>query len=57
MNALKVSLWWTALSPVALAMVDKDSVLGAVRLAFNISLMLLSPLAGEYCIFWKLDVN
>jgi len=45
-NALKVSLWWTGLSPLVLSLTGSDASIGAVRVAFNLALLFFSPFAG-----------
>lgn len=45
-NVAKVAVWWTALSPLVLAVTNRDSSVGLVRMAFNIAMLLLSPIAG-----------
>mmetsp|Transcript_14983 Transcript_14983/g.24385 ORF Transcript_14983/g.24385 Transcript_14983/m.24385 type:complete len:524 (+) Transcript_14983:195-1766(+) len=47
-HALRVSLWWGGLSPLVLAFIGKDSALGLVRFAFNLGLLLISPIAGVF---------
>jgi MFS family permease len=45
-NVVKVALWWTALSPLVLALTGRDESIGSVRVAFNVAMMLISPFAG-----------
>ena len=52
-NVIKSALWWTSFSPLIYALlrneengVTRDSAIGAMRVAFNVAMLLLSPLAG-----------
>jgi hypothetical protein len=45
-HLLRVSLWWSGLSPLVLALTGRDSAIGVVRGAFNAGLLLFSPLGG-----------
>ena len=45
-NVAKVAVWWTALSPLILAVTNRDTSVGLVRMAFNIAMLLISPIAG-----------
>jgi hypothetical protein len=45
-NVVKVALWWTALSPLVLALTGRDESIGSVRVAFNVAMMFVSPFAG-----------
>eukprot|EP00514_Thraustochytrium_sp_LLF1b_P002722 CAMPEP_0184524876 /NCGR_PEP_ID=MMETSP0198_2-20121128/9776_1 /TAXON_ID=1112570 /ORGANISM="Thraustochytrium sp., Strain LLF1b" /LENGTH=564 /DNA_ID=CAMNT_0026916253 /DNA_START=1173 /DNA_END=2867 /DNA_ORIENTATION=- len=45
-HLLRVSLWWSGLSPLAFALVGRESSVGALRVAFNVALFLFSPLGG-----------
>jgi MFS family permease len=52
-NVVKSALWWTSFSPLIYALlrnqtdgVSRDSAIGAMRIAFNLSMLLLSPIAG-----------
>ncbi|GBG29907.1 Hypothetical Protein FCC1311_061272 [Hondaea fermentalgiana] len=52
---LRVSLWWVGLSPLMLALVGNENVLGAVRVAFNVALLVVSPFAGVLAGRMKLE--
>lgn len=52
---LRVSLWWVGLSPLALALVGNENVLGASRVAFNVALLLISPFAGVFAERMKME--
>lgn len=47
-NVLKAGIWWVGFSPLILAIfkANGDYVVGYARIAFNLSLLLLSPIAG-----------
>ena len=45
-NVAKVSVWWTAFTPLVFALLHSDVAVGANRVAFNLALLCLSPIAG-----------
>ena len=45
-NVAKISIWWTSLSPLILATSGRDEAIGASRVAFNLAMILVSPVAG-----------
>jgi hypothetical protein len=52
-NVVKSALWWTSFSPLIYALLrnetdgdSRDSAIGAMRIAFNLAMLLLSPIAG-----------
>ena len=45
-NVAKVSVWWTAFTPLVFALLHSDLAVGANRIAFNVALLVLSPIAG-----------
>ena len=47
-NACKIAVWWTAFTPLVFALLHQDSAVGSMRLAFNITMALLSPIAGVF---------
>ena len=47
-NVTKAAVWWAAFSPLLFAIFPDDStVIGANRLAYNIAIFLISPIAGK----------
>lgn len=52
-NVVKSALWWTSFSPLIYALLrnqtdgnSRDSAIGAMRISFNVAMLLLSPIAG-----------
>ena len=45
-NVAKISVWWTSLSPLILATSGRDEAIGASRVAFNLAMLIVSPVAG-----------
>ena len=39
-------MWWTAFTPLVFALLHSDMAVGANRIAFNVALLVLSPIAG-----------
>eukprot|EP00744_Colponema_vietnamica_P003164 GILI01004885.1.p1 GENE.GILI01004885.1~~GILI01004885.1.p1 ORF type:complete len:589 (-),score=199.63 GILI01004885.1:1410-3176(-) len=54
-NVGKMAVWWSVFTPLIMSMFDDEDAVGTMRVAFNLALMFLSPLAG--CVAERVSVK